>query len=293
MIVGIDIGGSTTDAVLLDEETIRVETLETGDPLAAAAGALGKLLNSAGQKLTDIRAIAASGGGSHQLADQIFGVPVVKVPEITAIGVGGSSLAGRSDALVVSLGTGTALVSVRQNQILHLGGTGIGGGTLRGLARHFLGITQLETLEQLAAQGDLSQIDLTVGDIAGGPVGIVSAKAVASHFGKLQTDPSQADKALGLVNMVAWITLTLSMFAAQTRQHEHIVFTGKLTRLEAFKKRLAALTPRRGVDFSIPPHAEYATAIGAARTVSRTAQTEGASAEPGANPSLDFSTKRS
>ena len=40
MIVGIDIGGSTTDAVLLDEETIRVETLETGDPLAAAAGAL-------------------------------------------------------------------------------------------------------------------------------------------------------------------------------------------------------------------------------------------------------------
>lgn len=278
MIVGIDIGGSTTDAVLLDEETIRVETLETGDPLAAAAGALGKLLNSAGHKLTDIQAIAASGGGSHQLADQIFGVPVVKVPEITAIGVGGSSLAGRSDALVVSLGTGTALVSVRQDRILHLGGTGIGGGTLRGLARHFLGITQLETLEQLAAQGDLSQIDLTVGDIAGGPVGIVSAKAVASHFGKLQTDPSQADKALGLVNMVAWITFTLSMFAAQTRQHEHIVFTGKLTRLEAFKKRLTALTPRRGVDFSIPPHAEYATAIGAARTVSMTDQAESAPA---------------
>ena len=62
MIVGIDIGGSTTDAVLLDGETIRVETLETSDPLAAAAGALGKLLNSAGQRLTNIRAIAASGG---------------------------------------------------------------------------------------------------------------------------------------------------------------------------------------------------------------------------------------
>ena len=115
------------------------------------------------------------------------------------------------------------MVSVRKGQIDHLGGTGIGGGTLRGLARHFLGITQLDTLEQLAAQGDLSQVDLTVGDIAGGPVGIVPAKAIASHFGKLQTDPSQADKALGLVNMVAWITFTLSMFAAHTREHNRVV----------------------------------------------------------------------
>ena len=287
MIVGIDIGGSTTDAVLLEkaivptqetertgrlpfEKTIRAETVETNDPLAA--GALGKLLNSAGRKLADIQAITASGGGSHQLADKIFGVPIVKVPAITAIGAGGSSLAGKSDALVVSLGTGTALVSVRKDQLLHLGCTGIGGGTLRGLARHFLGMTQLDTLEQLAAQGDLAQVDLTVGDIAGGPVCIVPAKAVASHFGKLQTDPSQADKALGLVNMVAWITLTLSLFAAQTRQHTHIVFTGTLTRLDAFRKQLAALMPRRGMDFSIPPHAEYATTICAARTVGMTSR---------------------
>ena len=46
MIVGIDIGGSTTDAVLLNEAAVIVETIETSDPLAAAAGALGKLLNS-------------------------------------------------------------------------------------------------------------------------------------------------------------------------------------------------------------------------------------------------------
>ena len=33
MIVGIDIGGSTTDAVLLGGEEIVVVTIETGDPL--------------------------------------------------------------------------------------------------------------------------------------------------------------------------------------------------------------------------------------------------------------------
>ena len=59
MIVGIGIGGSTTDAVLLDNGEIVVVTIETGDPLAAAAGSLGKLLSTVGGALADIQAIAS------------------------------------------------------------------------------------------------------------------------------------------------------------------------------------------------------------------------------------------
>lgn len=268
MIVGIDIGGSTTDAVLLDGGEIEVVTIETGDPLAAAAGALGKLLSTVGGGLADIQAIAVSGGGARWLGDQLFGVPVVKVPEIQAIGVGGSSLAEKSAALVVSLGTGTALVSVRGETIEHVGGTGVGGGTLLGLARHLLGVTRLDTLEQLAAHGDLSHVDLTVGDIAGGPVGIVPASATASNFGKVRADPTPADKALALVNMVAEVTFTVSLMAARARQHTDVVLTGKLTQVKPLRERIEAARPRRGENFIIPPYAEYATAIGAARAVS-------------------------
>src|SRR6185369_14917548 len=96
MIVGIDIGGATTDAVLLHNGGIVVVTIETGDPVAAAAGALGKLLSTVGGSLTNIRAIAVSGGGARWLTDELFSVPVVKVSEITAIGVGGSTLAEKS-----------------------------------------------------------------------------------------------------------------------------------------------------------------------------------------------------
>src|SRR5216683_1129720 len=46
MIVGIDIGGSTTDAVILDNGGVHVVTIEANDPVAAAAGALGKLVES-------------------------------------------------------------------------------------------------------------------------------------------------------------------------------------------------------------------------------------------------------
>ncbi len=267
MIVGIDIGGSTTDAVLLNNGEIVVVTIETGDPVAAAAGALGKLLSTAGGTLTNIRAIAVSGGGARWLKDELFGVPVVKVPEITAIGVGGSTLAEKKTALVVSLGTGTALVSVHGEKIEHVGGTGIGGGTLLGLARHLLGVTRLDTLEQMAAHGDLGRVDLTVGDIAGGPVGIVPASATASNFGKVRSDPTASDKALALVNMVAEVTLTMSLMAARARQHHDVVLTGKLTRVQSLRERIEAARPRRGEDVIIPPYAEYATAIGAARTV--------------------------
>lgn len=271
MIVGIDIGGSTTDAVLLNNGEIVVVTIETGDPVAAAAGALGKLLNTAGGALTDIRAIAVSGGGARWLKDELFGVPIVKVPEITAIGVGGSTLAEKKTALVVSLGTGTALVSVHGEKIEHLGGTGVGGGTLLGLARHLLGVTRLDTLEQLATHGDLSHIDLTVGDIAGGPVGVAPASATASNFGKVRSDPTSSDKALALVNMVAEVTFTLSLMAARARQHSDIVLTGKLTRVKSLTERFEAVRTRRGENVIIPPYAEYATAIGAARTVEATA----------------------
>src|SRR5581483_920154 len=110
MIVGIDIGGSTTDAVILENGTIHVVTIEANDPIAAAAGSLGKLVSDFGLRLDQIERVAATGAGA--LGDSLFGRPVLKVDEFTAIGVGGTSLAGKDQALVISLGTGTAIVSV-------------------------------------------------------------------------------------------------------------------------------------------------------------------------------------
>jgi type II pantothenate kinase len=268
MIVGIDIGGSTTDAVLLDDQ-VRVVTVEANHPIAAAAGALGKLVNDLQHRLSDVSMIAATGGGARWLGDELLGVPVRTVPEITAIGVGGSTLAGCGDALVVSMGTGTAMVSVKGGTIQHVGGTGVGGGTLLGLSRHLLNATQLETVEQLAAQGDLSRIDLTVGDIAGGPVGNLPADATASNFGKLSSDVRPEDKARALVNMIAEVIVVVSVLAARAHDLRDIVLTGKLVRVAAFVQRIQAtrlLFERR---FVIPEHAEFATAIGAARSLAR------------------------
>ncbi len=268
MIVGIDIGGSTTDAVLLDEQ-IQVVSVEANDPVASASGALGSLLARYGRRLGDITAIAVTGGGARHVGEDLLGVPVTAVPEITAIGVGGTSLAEMADALVVSMGTGTALVSVKGEHIAHVGGTGVGGGTLLGLSKHLLNVSRLETLENLARRGDLSHVDLTIEDIAGGPVGNLPAGATASNFGKLTADASPEDKARALVNMIAEVIVVVSVMAARANDHAAVVLTGKLVRVAPVIERIQSTRALFERGFVIPRLAEFATAIGAARSLER------------------------
>ena len=265
MIVGIDIGGSTTDAVILDNGGVHVVTIEANDPVAAAAGALGKLVESYNLPLNGIACVAATGAGSRALSDTLFGRPVVKVNEFTAIGIGGTSLAGTDEALVVSLGTGTAIVSVKRDKIEHVSGTGLGGGTLRGLSRHMLGVSSLETLEAMAARGDLSRVDLTVRDIAGGAIGDLPPGTTAANFGKITADATSEDKALAIMNMIVEVVSVLSLAAARASGQRDIVLTGKLTRIFRFMERMKRLNSTFGSGFQIPEHADYATAIGAAR----------------------------
>jgi type II pantothenate kinase len=265
MIVGIDIGGSTTDAVILDNGNIHVVTIEANDPVAAAAGALGKLIESCGIPLGKLTQVAATGAGSRALGDNLFGLPVIKVNEFRAIGIGGTSLAGKENALVVSLGTGTAIVSVTGDKIAHVSGTGVGGGTLRGLSRHMLGVSSLETLETMAERGDLGRVDLTVRDIAGGAIGDLPPGTTAANFGKFAADATLDDKALAIINMIVEVVSVLSIAAARAAGQHDIVLTGKLTRMFRFMQRAKRLNFVFGGGFIIPEHADYATAIGAAR----------------------------
>ena len=57
--------------------------------------------------------------------------------------------------IVVSMGTGTSLVQCDKEGIRHIGGIGIGGGTLQGLARVMLKTDDIKQISLLAAEGDI------------------------------------------------------------------------------------------------------------------------------------------
>ncbi len=268
VVIGLDLGGSTTKAVAMDEDKILgFASIKASDHISAASGALGKILYNLEMKLVDVTKVAATGVGSFSIPNRFLGVETVKVDEITSIGSGGVFLSKKKRALVVSIGTGTAMVAVDKdkNFIKHVGGTGIGGGTLFGLGKALLNKDRLDTLIELAKKGNIRKVDLTVGELAGKSVGILSETVTASNFGKINDRTEKEDLALGLFNLVGQVIGTLSVFAAKAYGLiRDIVYVGGLTKVELFSKPLLWSTNLFGGKALIPRNSDYCTAIGAA-----------------------------
>ena len=138
MIISLDIGASLTKGILVDEN-LRISNkyvTPTEEPRATALMVIRYLLNMLGaSRKGTVTAVVVSGGGSKLIENEILGLPIRQVDEIKAIGLGGLLLTGKNEGLIVSAGTGTAIVAAYNNGgiIKHVGGTGVGGGTILSL----------------------------------------------------------------------------------------------------------------------------------------------------------------
>ena len=109
--IGIDIGISTTKIIgLKNNILIEPALVEADDPIVSLFGAFGKFLNQNKLLLSDINKIMLTGVGSSYIKKPIYGVPTSKVDEFLCNGLGGLFLANLEKSIVLSLGTGTALI---------------------------------------------------------------------------------------------------------------------------------------------------------------------------------------
>ena len=147
----------------------------------------------------------------------------------------------------------------------YLGGTGVGGGTLVGLAKRLLQIETPEHLDLLAKDGDLSRVDLRIGDFARtAPLETMSKDLTASNFGKVSDMATKEDLALGIFNMVYETIGMVAVFAARARNIQNIVLTGNLTSLAPICAVFQGLETNFGVHFIVPEMSRFGTVIGAA-----------------------------
>lgn len=266
-IVGIDIGGSTTKIIGMHGDMLAQPVkVKASDPITSAYGAFGRFLTENDLRLEDVRQVMFTGVGSSFIKQELYGIRSEKVDEFLAIGRGGKYLTGIDRCVVLSMGTGTALVGVDGDSVVHLGGTGVGGGTLMGLSDKLLGVHSFSHLMDLAQNGDLSKVDLTIGDITEeGSLANMGADITASNLGKITDTATPADLAMGIVNLVYQSIGMFAVFAARAREIRDIVLTGNLSTIDFIGPRvfdrLEELYPIR---FIKPERAEFATAIGAA-----------------------------
>lgn len=274
-VIGIDVGGTTTKIVGFrkhengKKELIAPQFVRATDPLTSIYGALGKFTTENNLALEDIDKIMMTGAGSAVIKQNIYGLKCHPVPEFSSSGMGGLYLSGLDEAIVVSMGTGTALIHAKKENgkyiFEYLGGTGVGGGTLVGLCRKLLGVDTVEHIEQLCAEGDLDKIDLRIKDISQNhSYHGINENLTASNFGKVSDMATNADLALGITNMVAETIGMLSVFAARSFGLKDIVLIGNLTTIEPIVTVFEGLSESFDVSFLIPQNAQFGTVIGAA-----------------------------
>ena len=285
-VIGIDIGGSTTKIVGFRFENekepllIQPQFVRATDPITSMYGAFGKFTAQNGLPLDQIDRVMMTGVGSSFSDNPIYGLCCHKVPEFTCIGLGGLYLSGLKEAIVVSMGTGTALIHAKaiqfkengspvlsneQNtQIEYLGGTGVGGGTLIGLTKRMTGVDTIEHIEQICREGDLSNVDLRVGDISHDRFPTMNPNLTAANFGRVSDLATPSDIALGVSNLVAETIFMMSIFAARSFGIQDIVLIGNLSTLAPVRRVFEELQQSFDVRFIIPENSQFGTVIGAA-----------------------------
>ena len=266
VVIGIDVGGSTTKIVGYTDagKLISMLKVEAADPLTSAYGALGKFINENKLSLADVRQIILTGVGASLFKKDIYGISTSHVDEFQAIGLGGLALSNKKEGLIISMGTGTAFVRAGKQGISHIGGSGVGGGTILGLCNKLCGASSFGTVAEMAQKGALKKVDLNIEDISTGIIPTLPPDTTASNFGKMQDGVSGEDLALGVLNMTFQTIGMMAVFSCRNDSVKDVIITGTLAEVPFAKKVFQALHKMHGINFIIPKNAIYATATGAA-----------------------------
>jgi type II pantothenate kinase len=272
IIIGIDVGGSTTKIVGFANDGVTKRLIEpqfirANDPVTATYGAFGKFTDENNIPISEIKKVVMTGVGSSYVKHDLYGIECERVPEFSCIGRGGLYLSGLDDALVVSMGTGTAIVHAKKDGYMnYLGGTGVGGGTLVGLSKLLVGAEDIDHIVEYAEDGDLKNIDLRIKDItAKNSLTGLNGDMTAANFGNVSDVATKSDIALGVMNMVFETVGMVSIFASRYSGAHDIVLTGNLTRLGFSHEKFEEFNKMGyGVHFTIPRLSQYSTVIGCA-----------------------------
>lgn len=266
-VIGIDAGGSTTKIIGIDEmgKVSEPLTVTASDPISSIYGAFGKFNTINHIALPDVTCVTVTGVGAPSVGDTLSGVPCHHAGEFNCVAAGGLELTDVDRAIVVSIGTGTALVYAERGKApKYLGGTGVGGGTLMGLAKHMIDMDDYNHILELAKDGDLARVDLRMSDVTAPGTLPMPDELTAANFAKTSDLTTRADLARGIVNMVFETIGMLSVFAAREHDCKDVILTGTLADVELATPVFKMLGDLFHLNFIVPDRARFATALGAA-----------------------------
>ena len=115
-----DLGSTTTKIIEVDENNkiINKNIYQKEEPKKL----LKNFIETNNVKTESIEAIIITGVGTIE-EQEFLKIPVLYVDEFKAIGLGGLTASNKQNAIIASIGTGTAFIKANNNEIKHLGGS--------------------------------------------------------------------------------------------------------------------------------------------------------------------------
>ena len=265
-IIGIDSGSSAVKIIELDENRKIIHKLILNKmPLEKS---IEIFLNKENINKQNIQKIVLTGVGKDEVEGDIYNIPTIRVDEFVAIGTGGLYLTNRKSGLIVSIGTGTAFVEARVKKYKHIGGTGVGGGTLLNLCKQMTNVQTFGEINKAIEKGNLRNIDLSIQDVAVKEIKTLPKDTTSSNFGKLNENATENDLILGVANMIFETIGVMSVFAAHNIKNNNIIIVGNVATMPYINTVLKKIEKlHKGIKFIIPKQAEYATVIGAIESI--------------------------
>jgi len=258
----VDIGMTNIDLIL---ETASGSTRRMlANQHKSAEDQLRQAIAAVEGQLTPGMRMGVTGGRYRDLPEQVDGFTIHKVDEMRALGLGGLAMTRLQEGLVVSAGTGAAMVAARPSGVEHVTGSAVGGGTLLGLSRLILKTDDVEEIDQLALGGDAAMVDIMLTEAVGGEVGRLPANANAVNLGKLNRENgfSRENLAAGLVRLVAQVISVIAINAAEGADLEAIIMVGHLMDLQSIRREVDLVGEFYQKSFIVPEDPGFGTAQG-------------------------------
>ncbi|HUC90446.1 MAG TPA: type II pantothenate kinase [Paenibacillus sp.] len=178
--------------------------------------------------------------------------------------------------LLANVGTGTSIHIVGGDGAARVGGTGVGGGTILGLARLLAGTADFESIVRAAQAGIRDTADLKVSHIYEGAIPPIDGNLTASNFGRVEETIRRSaglgqsaefpveDVLASVIGMVGETVATVSVHAAGQHDAQVIVYIGSSFEWnEPLKEAVASYTRFRGAEPYFAPNGAFSGALGA------------------------------
>ena len=257
-IIGIDIGSSTIKIIeYKDEKILNKAIYESKDYQKTIEDFINE------NNIREIDKIVVTGINAKKVNLEKYNVLVKIVEEFIAIGTGGLHLSKKEKAIIASIGTGTALIRAEGKDFKHLGGSGVGAGTLTNLCNKFANTKSFEEIIELSKQGNLNKVDLRIADLTDEDIETLPPELTLANFGKLNENASKADIVIGLANMVFETIGMMTAFATLNDEIKDVVLIGNIVSIPVVKDILSKIEKTHKVSFMIPEEPQYVVALGA------------------------------